>query len=68
MGLGRVMTSRNLGGVVVILVRYTDLSGKEPHRQVNVVRVILSGGVMDSKLVQSARDVRSIPALCAIFP
>ena len=49
----------------------TDLSGKEPHRQVGVGRVGTSGslgGIIVSTLSQNARDLGSIPTLGAIFP
>ena len=41
----------------------SDLSDKEFHRQVGVLRVILGrlDGVMVRTLVQNARDVRMIP-------
>ena len=38
--VGRVVTSRSLGGVMVSVVVCTDISGKEPHRQVGVGRVV----------------------------
>ena len=53
-----------------VLVR-TDLSSKEPHRQVGVGRMVTSGslgGIMVSTLARNARDVRSIPTVGAIFP
>ena len=49
----------------------TDLSDKEPHRQVGVGRVVTSGGlggVIVSILSQNARDVDSIPTLGTLFP
>ena len=49
----------------------SDLSSKEPHRQVNVTKVMTSGrlcGVMVSTLAQNARDVGYIPTLGAILP
>ena len=48
----------------------TDLSSKEPHRQVGMDRMVTSGslgGEMVSILAQNARDVGSIPTLGAIF-
>ena len=57
------------GGISVVVC--TDFSGKEPHRQVGVVRVVTSGslgGEMVGTLAQSAKDVSSFPALGAIFP
>ena len=48
----------------------TDLSGREPHRQVGVVRVIATGSlssVMVSMPAQYVKGVGSIPALGAIF-
>ena len=65
-----MVTSQRLGGVMVSVVVCTDLSGKEPHRQVGVSMVVTSGslgGVMVSTLDQNAKDVCSIPALGAIF-
>ena len=56
---------RSLGIVVC-----SDLSGKGPHRQVVVGRVV-SGSlvrVMVSTLVWNARVMGSIPPLGAIFP
>ena len=56
-------------GVVV----YTDLWGKEPHRQVGVgIVMILRGlaGGMTRTLTQNSRDMGSIPAVgekCPIF-
>ena len=35
-GVGRVIVSGSLGGVMVSLVACTDLSGKEPHKQEGV--------------------------------
>ena len=67
--MGRVVTSGNLGGVMVNVIVCTDLSGKEPQRQVDVDRVVTSGrlgGV--NTLAQNARCVRSILAIGAIFP
>ena len=49
----------------------TDLSGKEPHRQVGMGRVMTSGslgGVMLSTLAQNARDIGSMSTLGTIFP
>ena len=49
----------------------THLSGKDPHRQVAVGKVVRSGslgGVMISALAWNAREVGSIPALSTIFP
>ena len=49
----------------------TDLSGKEPHRQVGVGRLVTScnlGGVMAQILAWYARDMDLIPTLVAIFP
>ena len=43
---------------MVSVVVYSDLSGKEPHRQVGVGRVMTSGslgGVMVSTLARNAR-------------
>ena len=54
-----------------ILVIYTDFSGKEPHRQVDMGRVKTLrdlGGVMVSTHGQNARDVGLNTALGAIFP
>ena len=47
-----------------------DLSGKEPHRQVGVGRLVASGslgGVMVSPLSRNARDVGLISAIGTIF-
>ena len=44
----------------------TDLSGKEPHRQVDMGRVVTSGridGVMLSTLAWNAMEAVSIPAV-----
>ena len=49
----------------------TDLSGKEPHRYVNMGKVVSSGslgGVIGSTIAQNARYVGLIPALDAIYP
>ena len=49
----------------------TDLSGKEPYKQIGMGRVVTSGslcGVMVSTLDQNDRDVGSIPTLGTIFP
>ena len=46
------------------------LSGKEPHRQVGVGRVVASGnlgGVMVRSLARNARDVGSIPTVGTII-
>ena len=54
-----------------IVIGYTDLSSKEPHRQVGVGRVGTSGslgGLIVSTMVQHAKHVAWIPALGAIFP
>ena len=55
-------------GVVVC----TDLSGKEePHRQVCVGSVLISGrldGVIVNTQAQNGRDVGSVPGLSTIFP
>ena len=51
-----------------IVVFCTDLSGREPHRQITMGRAVTSGslvGVMVSTLV---RDVGSIFALGPYFP
>ena len=40
-----VMISGSLGGVMVSATVCTDLSGKEPHRQVGVNRVVTSGSL-----------------------
>ena len=56
---------------IYIVVVCTDLSGKEPHRQVGVGRVVASrslSSVMVSTLAQNARDLGSISTLGAIFP
>ena len=55
----------------VLVIVCTDLSSKEPHRQVSMGRVITSGspgGIMVSTLAWYASDVGLIPALGAIFP
>ena len=54
-------------GIVVVC---TDPSGKEPHREVGVGRMVTSGslcGVMVSTLARNARDVDLISALGTIF-
>ena len=53
-GVGRVVTSGSIGGVMVSVVVCTDLSGKELHRQVGVGMVVTSeslGGVMVTVVV-----------------
>ena len=53
------------------IVVCTDLSVKEPHRQLGMGTLVKSdspGGVMVGTLVWNARDVGSISALGAIFP
>ena len=53
------------------VVVYADLLGKEPHRQVSGGPIVTSGSLGDemvNPLIQNARDLGSIPALCAIFP
>ena len=50
--------------VNVCLVIYTDLSDKEPRRQVGVGRVVISGslgGLMVNTLARNARAVGLIP-------
>ena len=49
----------------------SDLSGREPHKQVGAGIVVRSrniGGVMPSTLARNAIYVGSIPALGTIFP
>ena len=49
----------------------TDLSGKEPHRQVGVGRVVTPGSlgsIIVCTLAKDAGNVGLIPALGAIFP
>ena len=58
------------GGACIVVV-CTNLSGKEPHRQAGIGKVVTSGSlgdVMVSTLAQNARGVGSIPALGTIFP
>ena len=43
-GMGTVMESGSLAGVMVNVVVCTDLSGKELHRQVGVVMVVRHQG------------------------
>ena len=43
--MAMAVTSGSLGGVMVSVVVYTDLSGKEPHRQVGVDTVATSGSL-----------------------
>ena len=53
-GVGRVMTSGTLGGVMVSVVVWTALSDKEPHGHVGLDMAISSeslGGVMVSVVV-----------------
>ena len=55
-------------GIVAVC---TDLSSMEPHRQVDVGRVVASGslgGVMVNRLALNGRGVDSIPTLGIIFP
>ena len=49
----------------------TDLSGKEPHRQIVVGRIATSGSLGGEMVIimgQNERDVSLIPALGTIFP
>ena len=49
----------------------TDRSGKDPHRQAGVDRVVISGSlgvVMVSALTWNARNMGSSPPLGTIFP
>ena len=58
------------GGGTSVIVN-TDLSCKEPHRNVSVVNKVISGslgGVMVSTLILNVRDVGSIPTPGKIFP
>ena len=69
--MGRVVTSGSLGSEMVSVVVCTDISGKEPHRQVGVGGVVTLGslgGEMVSTLAQNAKNVSSILALGTIFP
>ena len=53
------------------MVVCTDLPGKEPHGQVGMDRMTISGSLGDlmvSTLTRNARDVGLIPALSAIVP
>ena len=53
------------------IVVCTDVSGKEPHRQVGIATMVISGslgGGMVSGLAWNSRDVGSITDLRAIFP
>ena len=62
-------TSRSPNLVVVIFS--TDLSDKEPHRQVDVDRVMISGrlgGVMVSTLAQNIGGIGSNHAPGEIYP
>ena len=65
-----VKKTYNFRGMSVVVC--TDVSGKEPHRQVGMGTVDLPpgslDGVMVSTLAQNARGVDSIPALATIFP
>ena len=57
-----IMTARCRHSVVVC----ADLSRKEPHRQVGMDKVVISGSLGDvivSKLDWNARDLGSIPIL-----
>ena len=52
------------------VVDCTHFPGKELHRHVGMDRMVTSGsldGGMVSTVAQNARDVGSIPILCAIF-
>ena len=54
-----------------IIVDYTDLSGKNPYRQVGMGTVVTSGSlgsVMVSRLAHNVRYVSLIPALGTILP
>ena len=56
---------------VMSAVVCTDLSGKEPHKEVDIDRVIASGslgGVIVSSVARTAKELGSIPTLGAIFP
>ena len=56
---------------ITYVVVYTDLSGKELHRQEGVGSMATSGslgGVMVRTLAWNVRDVGSIPDLGKIFP
>ena len=49
----------------------TDLSSKEPLRQVGMDRVVTSGrlgGIMATMLARNTRDVCSNPAVGAVYP
>ena len=70
----------NNGRIYISIIKYyglhvvvvcPDLSSKELHIQVDIGMAVTSGSlgdVMVSALVQSARDVGSIPAIGEIFP
>ena len=52
------------------VVAYNDLCCKEPHKQVDVGRLVASGslgGVMAITLTRNVRDLSSIPGLDALF-
>ena len=52
-----------------IVVVCTDLSGREPHRWVGLVRVVTAGnlgGVIVCRMANNARDMGSIPMLGSI--
>ena len=51
----------------MLVVVYTDLSGKELHRQTWVISGSL-GGVMVSRVARTARDVALVFALDIKFP
>ena len=58
-------------GSLYSIIACTEHSGKEPHRQVAVGRVVTLGsvgGVMISTMALNARDLGSIPSLGEIFP
>ena len=50
-----------------IVAVYTDLAGKELHKQVGMHTVVISGGEFVRALVRNARNADLIPALDAIF-
>ena len=52
------------------IVLCIDISGKEPHRQVDMGRVVTSGnlgGMLICTLTMNERAVGSIPTLATIF-
>ena len=57
--------------IYILVVVCTDLSGKLPHRQIGVGRMVIPGSLgdlMNSTLAHNAKDLGSIPILCTTLP